>query len=68
MLLSSAEALENLRQGLAGPPWQALLGAAWIVSSERLATMARDAGIATVHVASSAQGPALLDMAAHVRD
>lgn len=68
VLLSSAEALENLRQGLAGLPWQALLGAAWIVSSERLATMARDAGIATVHVASSAQGPALLDMAAHVRD
>ena len=68
VLLSSAEALGNLRQGLDGAPWQALLGAAWIVSSERLATMARDAGIGRVHVASSAQGPALLDRAARVHD
>ncbi|WP_250627507.1 uroporphyrinogen-III synthase [Pinirhizobacter soli] len=68
VLLSSAEALANLHQALAGEPWQALLEATWIVSSERLAAMARDAGMATVHVASSAQGPALLDMAARVRD
>ncbi|HMH68665.1 MAG TPA: uroporphyrinogen-III synthase [Pinirhizobacter sp.] len=68
VLLSSAEALANLHRGLAGAPWQALLGATWIVSSERLAAMASQAGIAIVHVASSAQGPALLDMAAHVRD
>jgi len=35
---------------------------------ERLATMARDAGIGRVHVASSAQAPALLDRAARVHD
>ncbi|HEY4143842.1 uroporphyrinogen-III synthase [Pinirhizobacter sp.] len=68
VLLSSAEALANLQRGLAGAPWQALLGATWIVSSERLAAMARDAGIAIVHVASAAQGQALLDVAAHVPD
>lgn len=66
VLLSSAEAFANLHGALAGAPWQALLGASWIVSSARLAAMARDAGIASVHVAPSAQGAALLDTAAMV--
>ena len=68
VLLSSGEALEHLHRALAGSSWQALIEAAWIVSSERLAAMARDAGIAAVHVASSAQGPVLLDRAARLRD
>jgi uroporphyrinogen-III synthase len=63
VLLSSGEALANLRCALAGAPWQALLAATWIVSSGRLAAMAREAGVAAVHVASSPQPAALLDAA-----
>lgn len=54
VLLSSAEAMENLHQQLAGPAWDALSRTTAVVSSARLADAARAAGFARVRVADSA--------------
>jgi uroporphyrinogen-III synthase len=64
VLLSSAEALDNLRQGLPSPLFAQLTGAVAIVSSARLAEAARDAGFERVVVADSALSENLLVAAA----
>ena len=64
VLVSSAEALANLATGLPAGLVLALRDAETIVSSERLAALAREHGYAHVHVARSALAPDLLDAAA----
>jgi uroporphyrinogen-III synthase len=64
VLLSSAEALGNLQQGLPASAWTRLLGAIAIASSERLADAARSAGFSRVQVAASALSADLLAAAA----
>ncbi len=64
VLLSSAEALGCLRDGLPVAAYAALSGAMAVVSSERLAEAARDAGFKRVVVAASAMGADLLAAAA----
>lgn len=64
VLLSSAEALGCLREGLPVPAYAALTGAIAVVSSERLAEVAREAGFKGVVVAASAMGADLLAAAA----
>ena len=54
VLLSSAEALHNLRGQLPAPALARWLTATAVVSSERLAAVAREAGFARVRVAASA--------------
>lgn len=60
VLLSSAEALGCLREGLPGAVFAALCGAVAVVSSERVAELARGAGFSRVVVAASAMGTDLL--------
>jgi uroporphyrinogen-III synthase len=60
VLLSSAEALGCLRDGLPGAVYAALCAAVAVVSSERVAELARGAGFARVVVAASAMGADLL--------
>ncbi len=64
VLLSSAEALGCLRDGLPVAAYAALSGAIAVVSSERLAEAAREAGFKRVVVAASAMGADLLMAAA----
>lgn len=64
ILLSSAEALGNLQQGLPADAWAQLRGAVAVVSSERLADAARAAGFSQVRLASSALSVDLLAAAA----
>jgi uroporphyrinogen-III synthase len=64
VLLSSAEALACLREGLPLAAYTALTGAIAVVSSERLAGAAREAGFQRVVVAASAMGADLLAAAA----
>jgi len=64
VLLSSAEALDNLRQGLPADAFARLCGAVAVVSSERLAEAARSAGFQRVVVAASALSENLLTAAA----
>lgn len=64
VLLSSAEALDNLRQLLPPSAWARLCAATAVASSERLATAARAAGFARVRIAASAMGADLLAEAA----
>lgn len=64
VLLSSAEALENLRTGLPADAFTRLREAVAVVSSERLAQAARAAGFARVVPANSALAADLLDAAA----
>ncbi|MEO5810605.1 MAG: uroporphyrinogen-III synthase [Rhodanobacter sp.] len=61
VLLSSAEALHNLRQQLPPSALARWLGATAVVSSERLAAAARTAGFTRVVVAASALSSDLLD-------
>ena len=64
VLLSSAEALDNLRAQLPPPAWARLCAATAIASSDRLAEAARAAGFVRVRVAASALARDLLDEAA----
>jgi uroporphyrinogen-III synthase len=67
VLLSSAEALRNLQAILPPPAWARLRAAVAVVSSERLAALARDMGFARVCMATSAGSADLLAAAAHCR-
>jgi uroporphyrinogen-III synthase len=67
VLLSSAEALRNLQAILPPPAWTRLRAAVAVVSSERLAALARDAGFARVCVAVSAGSADLLAAAVYCR-
>lgn len=60
VLLSSAEALGNIVQGLPDAARRGLLAATAVASSERLAAAARDAGFARVIGAGGAHAQALL--------
>jgi uroporphyrinogen-III synthase len=60
VLLSSAEALQNLRERLPPPAWRRLCAATAVVSSERLAAAAGDAGFVHIVRASSALSADLL--------
>jgi uroporphyrinogen-III synthase len=60
VLLSSAQALANLRDRLPPEAWTRLCGATAIVSSERLETAAREAGFRHVRRAASAMPADLL--------
>ncbi|MFC4525983.1 uroporphyrinogen-III synthase [Dyella halodurans] len=64
VLLSSAEALGCLRDGLPAKAYAALSSAIAVVSSERLAEVAREAGFKRVVVAASAMAADLLEAAA----
>ncbi|WP_426270710.1 uroporphyrinogen-III synthase [Dyella kyungheensis] len=64
VLLSSAEALDNLRQGLPADAFARLCAAVAVVSSERLAEAAQGAGFKRVRVAASALSENLLAAAA----
>ncbi|NII73548.1 uroporphyrinogen-III synthase [Dyella sp. SG562] len=64
VLLSSAEALDNLRALLPPAAWSRLCAATAIASSERLAAAARAAGFARVRIAASAMAADLLAAAA----
>lgn len=64
VLLSSAEALQNLEQRLPAPAWLRLCAATAVVSSERLVVAARAAGFVHVALAASALSADLLDAAA----
>ncbi|WP_430392346.1 uroporphyrinogen-III synthase [Dyella sp. 20L07] len=64
VLLSSAEALGNLRDGLPAAVFDALRKAVAVASSERLAGAAREAGFTRVVIAHSAVGSDLLAAAA----
>jgi uroporphyrinogen-III synthase len=60
VLLSSAEALHNLQRLLPAPAWARLCAATAVVSSERLAEVARAAGFRRIRVAASAVSADLL--------
>ncbi|KRE96645.1 uroporphyrinogen III synthase [Frateuria sp. Soil773] len=64
VLLSSAEALQCLRQRLPAPAWRHLCAATAVVSSERLAAAVGAAGFARIVLASSALSADLLAAAA----
>ena len=64
VLLSSAEALDNLRAQLPAAAWARLCAATAVASSERLAAAARAAGFTRVRTASSAMAADLLTAAA----
>jgi uroporphyrinogen-III synthase len=64
VLFSSAEAMENLRAALPPQAWAKLCAATVVVSSERLADIARAAGFERLRVAESALSAHLLDAAA----
>lgn len=63
ILLSSAEALSNLQQGLPSAAWQQLCAAMAVVSSDRLAAAAQAAGFQRIVIASSAFADDLLKAA-----
>jgi uroporphyrinogen-III synthase len=67
VLLSSAEALQNLRQRLPPLAWARLCAATAVVSSERLARAAGAAGFARIVLAGSALSADLLDAARRAR-
>ena len=67
VLLSSAEALQNLQQLLTAPAWARLTAATAVVSSERLAVAARAAGFVRIVLADSALSADLLDAARRAR-
>jgi uroporphyrinogen-III synthase len=67
VLLSSAEALQNLRDLLPPPAWARLCAATAVVSSERLAMAAHAAGFTRTVLAASALSADLLDAAMRTR-
>jgi uroporphyrinogen-III synthase len=68
VLLSSAEAMDNLRELAPTAAWQRLASFIAIVSSERLALAARAAGFSRIHMAASANATDLLAAAADVQE
>jgi len=60
VLLSSAQALVHLHDALAPPAWKRLCAATAVVSSERLAAAAREAGFRRLRLAASAMPADLL--------
>jgi uroporphyrinogen-III synthase len=60
VLLSSAEALQNLQDQLSASAWAQLCRATAVVSSERIAEAARAAGFLRIHRAASANQADLL--------
>lgn len=60
VLLSSAEALQNLQGQLSAPAWAQLCRATAVVSSERIAEAARALGFMRIHLAASANQADLL--------
>jgi uroporphyrinogen-III synthase len=66
VLISSAEALQNLHAKLPATAWKQLCGATAVVSSERIETAARDAGFLRIHRATSAIQADLLEAACEV--
>ncbi|HEX7814526.1 uroporphyrinogen-III synthase [Dyella sp.] len=64
LLLSSAEALLNLRTLAPLPAWTSLSACTAVVSSRRLADVASEAGFASIRLARSAGAGALLDAVA----
>ena len=68
VLLSSAEAMENLRELAPKAAWQQLTSFTAIVSSERLALAANAAGFGRIRIASSANAADLLAVAADVQE
>lgn len=67
VLLSSAEALHNLRDRLPAPAWARLCAATAVVSSDRLDAAAQAAGFTHTVLAVSALSADLLDAAARAR-
>lgn len=67
VLLSSAEALQNLQQLLPPPAWTRLCAATAVVSSERLMAAARAAGFHRMVLAASALSADMLDAARFTR-
>jgi uroporphyrinogen-III synthase len=63
VLLSSAEALQNLRQQLPPPAWARLCAATAVASSERLEAATRAAGFHRIALAASALSADMLDTA-----
>ncbi|MCW8809173.1 MAG: uroporphyrinogen-III synthase [Rhodanobacter sp.] len=63
VLLSSTDALRTLRRLLPGSAWRRLSAAVAVVSSERLAAAARDAGFVHIVRAASALSSDLIDAA-----
>ena len=68
VLLSSTEAMENLRLLAPSMAWQRLVSFTAIVSSERLAQAARAVGFARIRIAGSANAADLLAAAADVQE
>ncbi|BDU19846.1 uroporphyrinogen-III synthase [Dyella sp. GSA-30] len=68
VLLSSAEAMENLRELAPTAAWQQLTSITAVVSSERLSLAARTAGFSHIHVATSANAADMLAAAADVQE
>jgi uroporphyrinogen-III synthase len=66
VLLSSAEALDNLRRGLPAEAWERLRQITAVASSERLAAAAREAGFGRIELAASALPRDLLAAAARL--
>lgn len=68
VLVSSAAALQHVREGLGAQAWQRLCAGGVVVSSERLAAAARGSGFRRIHRAASARPQALIAaaVAAHV--
>nr|WP_329742331.1 uroporphyrinogen-III synthase [Dyella sp. A6] len=64
VLLSSGEALGNLKAALPSLAWSRLCAAMAVVSSDRIAVLARAAGFASVRVADSAGAADMLAAAA----
>jgi uroporphyrinogen-III synthase len=60
VLLSSAEALQNLHGQLSPPAWARLCRVTAVVSSDRIGEAARAAGFARIHRAASANQADLL--------
>ena len=68
VLLSSAEAMENLRELAPAAAWRQLTSLMAIVSSDRLALAAKTAGFERIHVAASANAADLLAAAGDVQE
>jgi uroporphyrinogen-III synthase len=68
VLLSSAEAMENLHALAPTAAWQQLTSITAVVSSERLSLAARTAGFARIRVATSANAADLLAAAVDVQE
>ena len=68
VLLSSAEAVENLRELAPTAVWQQLTSCVAIVSSERLSLAAKSVGFRRIHLATSANATDLLAAAADVQE